>query len=73
MLTGKIDNENRGEEAEKAKHEQLKNQKEGKGEWHEGLASDSESIVKADKHEGGSTKETIEKLQKEGEKMSKKK
>lgn len=33
------------EEAEQLKQQQLKEQKEGKGKWHEGLASDSESAV----------------------------
>jgi hypothetical protein len=33
------------EEAEALKQQQLKEQKEGKGQWHEGLASDSESAV----------------------------
>ena len=33
-------------EAEELKQKQLKNQKEGKGKWEEGLASDSESIVR---------------------------
>jgi len=39
------DEEGRAEEAEKIKNEQIQKQKEGKGEWHEGIASDSESIV----------------------------
>jgi hypothetical protein len=33
------------EEAEALKQQQLKEQKDGKGKWHEGLASDSESAV----------------------------
>lgn len=33
------------EQAEQLKQQQLKEQKEGKGKWHEGLASDSESAV----------------------------
>lgn len=40
------DTEGRADEAEQLKQEQLKNQKEGKGKWEEGLASDSESIVR---------------------------
>lgn len=40
------DSEGRADEAEKLKQQQLKNQKEGKGKWEEGLASDSESIVR---------------------------
>lgn len=39
------DNETRPQEAENLKQQQLKEQKEGKGEWKEGLASDSESAV----------------------------
>jgi len=40
------DTEGRADEAEKLKDQQLKNQKDGKGKWEEGLASDSESIVR---------------------------
>lgn len=40
------DTEGRADEAEQLKQQQLKNQKEGKGKWEEGLASDSESIVR---------------------------
>lgn len=39
------DDEGRAEEVGKKKQEQLEKQKEGKGHWEEGLASDSESIV----------------------------
>ena len=42
---GLVDNENRGEEAEAHKQDQLRKQKEGKGHWKDELASDSESIV----------------------------
>lgn len=45
MLTFIPDEEGRAEEAERIKNEQIQKQKEGKGEWHEGIASDSESIV----------------------------
>lgn len=45
MLTDGLDDEGRAAEVEKTKAEQLKKQKEGKGHWEEGLASDSESIV----------------------------
>jgi peptide deformylase len=45
MLTTTSDEEGRAEEAERIKNEQIQKQKEGKGEWHEGIASDSESIV----------------------------
>ncbi|KAK1065010.1 hypothetical protein LTR74_008286 [Friedmanniomyces endolithicus] len=60
-----LHNENRGEEAEAHKQDQLRKQKEGKGHWKDELASDSESIVKADRNEMGSAKENIEELQKE--------
>ena len=40
------DQEGRAEEIEKTKDEQIKKQKDGKGEWHDGLASNSESIVR---------------------------
>ncbi|KAF2731193.1 hypothetical protein EJ04DRAFT_443530 [Polyplosphaeria fusca] len=40
-----LHNEGRSEEVEKQKQDSLKDQKEGKGAWKEGLASDSESIV----------------------------
>jgi len=39
------DNEDRAEEAEHHKQDQLQKQKEGKGHWKDELASDSESIV----------------------------
>lgn len=39
------DSEGRAEEVEKKKAENLSKQKEGKGHWEEGLASDSESAV----------------------------
>lgn len=39
------DTEGRADEVEEIKQAQLKKQKEGKGEWEEGLASESESIV----------------------------
>jgi hypothetical protein len=45
MLTCTIDEEGRAEKAEQIKNEQIQKQKNGKGEWHEGIASDSESIV----------------------------
>jgi len=40
------DHEGRAEEAEAHKQEQLQKQKEGKGEWVDELASDSESAVR---------------------------
>jgi hypothetical protein len=40
------DTDNRAEEVDKKKHEQLQKQKDGKGHWEEQLASDSESAVR---------------------------
>lgn len=40
------DTENRAEEVEKKKQEQLSKQKQGKASWEEQLASDSESAVR---------------------------
>ncbi|KAK8219213.1 hypothetical protein M8818_000945 [Zalaria obscura] len=68
-----LGNENRAEEAEAAKQKQLKKQKEGKGEWHEELASDSESIVKADRGDIDASADTIKKLQEESAKVASKK
>ncbi|KAH6615045.1 hypothetical protein C7974DRAFT_379928 [Boeremia exigua] len=69
----KLHTEGRADEAEQLKQQQLKNQKEGKGKWEEGLASDSESIVKADRSEtGASAKDNIKKLQEETAKVSSK-
>ncbi|KAF2869963.1 hypothetical protein BDV95DRAFT_497194 [Massariosphaeria phaeospora] len=66
----KLHTEGRADEVEAEKAKSLKEQKEGKGNWKEELASDSESIVKADRAEHGSTEETIKKLQEEGKKMA---
>ncbi|KAF1837252.1 hypothetical protein BDW02DRAFT_566306 [Decorospora gaudefroyi] len=41
-----LHSENRAEEVEKKKQEHLQKQKDGKGQWDEQLASDSESIVR---------------------------
>jgi hypothetical protein len=61
----RADNEARPEEAEKLKQQQLKEQQQGKGQWHEGLASDSESAVKADRGDQDHSQKSIEDLQKE--------
>ena len=61
----RADNEARPEEAEKLKQQQLKEQQQGKGQWHEGLASDSESAVKADRGDHKDANKSIEDLQKE--------
>ncbi|KAL6706793.1 hypothetical protein ACN47E_005129 [Coniothyrium glycines] len=65
-----LHNENRAQEVEKKKQELLQKQKEGKGHWEEQLASDSESIVKADRAETGKdTKQQIKELQEEAKKV----
>ncbi|KAL5120214.1 hypothetical protein ACEQ8H_001771 [Pleosporales sp. CAS-2024a] len=65
-----LHDEGRSEEIEKKKHENLKAQKQGKNTWEEGLASDSESAVKADRNESGkSTQEQIKQLQEEAKKV----
>jgi hypothetical protein len=70
----KLHTEGRSDEAEALKQDQLQKQKQGKQHWEEGLASDSESIVKAEKGESGSATnaETIKKLQEETAKAAKK-
>lgn len=60
------------EEVEKAKQEQLKKQEQGKGEWHEELASSSESRVKADQEHVNDHDDHIEKLQDETAKQAEK-
>lgn len=65
-----LHDEGRADEVQKAKDDQLSKQKEGKGHWEEGLASDSESIVKADRGEVDASKKTIEKLQEETAKIA---
>ncbi|KAF2842137.1 hypothetical protein M501DRAFT_998389 [Patellaria atrata CBS 101060] len=67
-----LHHEGRAEEVEKEKHDQLRKQKEGKGEWKSSLASDSESIIKADRGEVDASEDTIKKLQEESAKVSKK-
>ncbi|KAF2460949.1 hypothetical protein BDY21DRAFT_333870 [Lineolata rhizophorae] len=64
----------RAQEIESEKEDLLKKQKEGKGQWKDELASDSESMVKADRGETGvSSQETIQQLQKETEKLAQQK
>ncbi|THY21831.1 hypothetical protein D6D01_06364 [Aureobasidium pullulans] len=62
--------EGRAEEVERVKNEQIQKQKEGKGHWHEEIASDSESIVKADRGDISADADTIKQLQKETEKLA---
>ncbi|KAF2668040.1 hypothetical protein BT63DRAFT_426876 [Microthyrium microscopicum] len=52
------DAEDRAAEVEKHKHESIKDK-----EWKDGLASNSESIIKAEREETKSTDEHIKKLQ----------
>ncbi|KAI9836397.1 MAG: hypothetical protein M1819_001427 [Sarea resinae] len=66
------EHEGRAEEIDASNKEQLKKQKEGKGEWTSKLASDSESIVKADRGEIKATEDNIRKLQEETEKIASK-
>ncbi|GAB7338731.1 hypothetical protein MBLNU457_5445t1 [Dothideomycetes sp. NU457] len=60
----------RAEEADRIKNEQVQKQREGKGHWHEEIASDSESIVKADRGEISADADTIKKLQDETAKLA---
>ncbi|KAF4541922.1 uncharacterized protein LTHEOB_8076 [Lasiodiplodia theobromae] len=48
-----LHHERSGEEAEAAKQAQIQKQRDGKGHWHEELASNSEVNVKADQEAGG--------------------
>ncbi|KAF2255552.1 hypothetical protein BU26DRAFT_512524 [Trematosphaeria pertusa] len=68
-----LHSEGRGEEVQEKKEDLLKKQKEGKGHWEESLASDSESIVKADRGEVEASEDTIKKLQEEAAKVANKK
>lgn len=65
--------EGRDQEVEYHKEDLLKKQKEGKGHWKDELASNSESIVKAERGEIEASEETIKKLQKDSEELLKKK
>ncbi len=57
---------------ERLKREQLKKQKEGKGEWHEGLASGGESSVKADRQQVNDHDKHMEELQQQGKEKAEK-
>lgn len=61
----KEDGDRSGEELDKKKHEQIEKQKQGKGHWHEELASSGEANVTADKEKVHDHDEHIEDLQKE--------
>jgi hypothetical protein len=52
-------------ELDAKKHEQIQKQKEGKGEWHEELASGAESNIAADRQKVNDHDEHMEDLQKE--------
>ncbi|KAK3046932.1 hypothetical protein LTR09_011616 [Extremus antarcticus] len=58
-----VHEEGRAEKVEAEKQEQLRKQKEGKATWSDELASDSESIIKADRDDID-TKQSIDELQK---------
>ncbi|KAK3114344.1 hypothetical protein LTR53_007431 [Teratosphaeriaceae sp. CCFEE 6253] len=61
----KEDGDRSGEELDQKKHEQLDKQKKGKGEWHEELASSSESNVAADNEKVDDHASHLEDLQKQ--------
>jgi hypothetical protein len=65
QLRLKEDSTKSPEETERIKQEQLQKQKEGKGEWHEELASSSESHIAADKEKINDHDKHIDDLQKE--------
>ncbi|KAF2217121.1 hypothetical protein CERZMDRAFT_104562 [Cercospora zeae-maydis SCOH1-5] len=69
---GNEDPEARKAEIEHHKQAQLKEQKEGKNEWREAIASESESIAKADRGELKADKASIKELQEESVKAAKK-
>ncbi|KAI5362904.1 hypothetical protein Slin15195_G102850 [Septoria linicola] len=64
--------EARKAEIEHHKQAQLKEQKEGKNEWKEAIASESESIAKADRGELKTDKASIKELQDESAKLAQK-
>lgn len=55
----------KAEELDRIKHEQIEKQKQGKGHWHEELASSGEANVKADKHDINDHDSHMEDLQKQ--------
>ncbi|KAF2837437.1 hypothetical protein M501DRAFT_977589 [Patellaria atrata CBS 101060] len=68
LLGLKEDAERTSEHLESKKQEQLQKQQEGRGEWHESLASSGESSVKADRDDVDNHEEHMEELQKAGKK-----
>ena len=65
QLRLKEDSTKSPEETERIKQEQIQKQKEGKGHWHEELASQSESHVAADRENVNDHSKHMEDLQKE--------
>ena len=61
----KEDGDRSAEELDAKKHEQIQKQKDGKGHWHEELASAGESNIAADKEKVHDHDEHMEDLQKE--------
>jgi len=54
-----------GEELDRKKHEQIEKQKQGKGHWHEELASAGEANISADKEQVNNHDDHMEDLQKQ--------
>jgi len=73
LKEGNLGHEGRHEEIDKHTRDNLEKQKEGKGQWKDELASESESAVKADRGEIDASEDTIRKLQEETEKIAKQK
>ena len=65
QLRLKEDADRSPQELENLKNDQVKKQEKGEGHWHEGLASNSESAIAADKGEPADHDEHMEDLQKE--------
>ena len=68
----KEDGDRSPEQLEKKKQEQLKKQEQGNGEWHESLASSSESHIVADKDKVEDHDSHMSKLQEETKKKGEK-
>lgn len=68
----KEDKERSPEEANALKEEQRKKAEKGKGEWHEGLASQSESHVAAERENVNDHDQHMKELQQEGAKEAEK-
>jgi len=71
-LALKEDSHRSPEEVEQLKQDQLRKQREGKGHWHEGLASQAESHLAADKEEVHDHDEHMKDLQRETAKQHEK-